>query len=252
METPIRAMKVCALIPAYNEAAGIAAVIDGCARHVDEVLVVDDGSSDATAQAAEDAGATVIIHKHNKGKGAAIRTGFGHVRGHEFDAVIILDGDGQHDSRDIPRFIETAETTGAAVVLGNRMGDVAEMPALRRWTNRTTSGILSRLAGQRLPDSQCGFRLIRAAVLADLELRTANYETESEMLLQAAWAGHTIVSIPIATIYNEAPSHIHKVRDTWRFIKLAARALVQRSRFKRARSKRRHARRARETQEPEP
>jgi glycosyltransferase involved in cell wall biosynthesis len=246
LELPVRAMKVCALVPAYNEAAGIAAVVDGCARHVAEVLVVDDGSADETARAAEEAGATVIRHKRNLGKGAAIRTGFGYVRGHEFDAVIILDGDGQHDWREIPRFVEAAEATGAAIVLGNRMGDVARMPALRRWTNRTTSGILSRLAGQRLPDSQCGFRLIRAAVLADLELRTANYETESEMLLQAAWAGHAIASIPITTIYNEAPSNIHKGRDTWRFIKLAARALVQRSTFRRRCARRRAAAREHE------
>jgi glycosyltransferase involved in cell wall biosynthesis len=233
LETPVRAMKVCALIPAYNEAAAIARVVEGCAQHVAEVLVVDDGSADGTARAAEQAGATVIVHKRNMGKGAAIRTGFDYVRGHEFDAAIILDGDGQHDWREIPHFVAVAEESAAAVVLGNRMGDVARMPGLRRWTNRTTSGILSRLAGQRLPDSQCGFRLLRTAVLGDLDLRTANYETESEMLLQAAWAGHRIVSIPIATIYNAAPSRIHKVRDTWRFIKLALRALVQRGRRRR-------------------
>ena len=222
-------MKVCALIPAYNEAANIAHVVRGCAPHVAEVLVVDDGSADETARLAEAAGATVIIHRRNAGKGAAIRTGFNHVRGHEFDAVVVLDGDGQHDWNEIPRFVEAAERSGAGVVLGDRMGDVEGMPALRRWTNRTTSAILSRLAGRRLPDSQCGFRLVRAGVLADLDLKTSNYETESEMLLQAAWAGHRIESLPITTIYNAAPSNIHKVRDTWRFIKLAVRALVQRA-----------------------
>jgi glycosyltransferase involved in cell wall biosynthesis len=228
-------MKLCALIPAYNEATEIAHVVRGCAEHADEVLVVDDGSGDETAQAAEAAGATVIVHKRNAGKGAAIRTGLGYVRGHEFDAVVLLDGDGQHDWNEIRRFVEAAERTGAPIVLGDRMRDVAEMPALRRWTNRTTSRIISRLARQRIPDSQCGFRLLRAEVLADLDLKTANYETESEMLLQAAAAGHRIESIPIKTIYNAAPSHIHPVRDTWRFIKLALRALVQRRRALRAR-----------------
>jgi len=223
-EVTAHAMKVCALIPAYNEAANIARVVRGCAPHVAEVLVVDDGSSDDTARLAEAAGAVVIVHKRNLGKGAAIRTGFNHVRGHDFDAVVLLDGDGQHDPNDVPRFIEAAERTGAEVVLGDRMGDVAKMPALRRWTNRTTSRILSRLARQRISDSQCGFRLLRVDVLADLDLKTANYETESEMLLQAAAAGHRIENLPITTIYNAAPSHIHPVRDTWRFIKLVLRA----------------------------
>jgi glycosyltransferase involved in cell wall biosynthesis len=222
-------MRLCALIPAYNEASHIARVVRGCAEHVDEVLVVDDGSHDKTAGLAEAAGATAIVHKRNAGKGAAIRTGFTYVRGHEFDAVVLLDGDGQHDWNEIPRFVEASERTGASVVLGDRMGAVAQMPALRRWTNRATSRIISRLARQQIPDSQCGFRLLRTEVLADLDLKTANYETESEMLLQAAAAGHRIESIPVRTIYNAAPSRIHPVRDTWRFLKLALRALALRA-----------------------
>jgi len=232
-------MRLCALIPAYNEADSIAHVVRGCAAHVDEVLVIDDGSGDETARAAEAAGATVIIHKRNAGKGAAIRTGFSYIRGHEFDAVVLLDGDGQHDWNEIPRFVEASERTGAPVVLGDRMRDVAEMPALRRWTNRTTSRIISRLARQPIADSQCGFRLLRTEVLADLDLKTANYETESEMLLQAAAAGHRIESIPVKTIYNAAPSRIHPVRDTWRFLKLAVRALARRGVLRRKRKRRR-------------
>ena len=223
-------MKLCALIAAYNEAANIAQVVRGCAPLVDEVLVVDDGSSDETTQIAEAAGATVIVHQRNAGKGAAIRTGFDYVRGHEFDAVVLLDGDGQHDWREIPRFVEAAERTGAAIVLGDRMQDVAGMPALRRWTNRTTSRVLSRLARQPISDTQCGFRLVRTRVLADLDLKTANYETESEMLVQAALAGHRIEDLPITTIYNAAPSDIHAVRDTWRFIRLVVRTWWQRKR----------------------
>jgi glycosyltransferase involved in cell wall biosynthesis len=229
-------MKLCALIPAYEEAGHIARVVRGCTPHVAEVLVVDDGSSDETARLAEAAGATVIVHKRNAGKGAAIRTGLNYVRGHEFDAVVLLDADGQHDWNEIPRFVQAAERTGAAIVVGDRMDDVARMPALRRWTNRVTSSVLSRLARQRIPDSQCGFRLLRTKVLADLDLKTTHYDTESEMLLQAARAGHRIESLAIKTIYNAAPSHIDKVRDTWRFIKLALRALTSRARRRRKRT----------------
>ncbi len=232
-------MNVCALIPAYNEAATIARVVRGCAPHVAEVLVVDDGSADDTARLAEDAGAAVIVHTRNAGKGAAIRTGFASVRGGEFDAVVLLDGDGQHDTSEIPRFIQAAERTGAAIVLGDRMGDVTSMPALRRWTNRTTSAILSRLTRQPIRDSQCGFRLLRTRVLADIDLKTTRYDTESEILLQAARAGHRIVNLPIATIYHAAPSHIRPGRDTWRFIRLVLRALARRRPRPRTRLRRR-------------
>ena len=135
--------------------------------------------------------------------------------------AILLDADGQHDPSEIDKFVDAAEEERADVVVGTRMDDVRRMPRVRLWTNRFTSRVTSRLAGQRIPDSQCGFRLLRRTVLKDLKPSTARFETETEMLIQASRAGHKIVSVPIRTIYEPGrASRVHPWRDTVRFFKL--------------------------------
>jgi len=210
-----------ALIPAYNEAARVGDVVAVARRHVDEVVVVDDGSTDETVSAAERAGATILRHPQNRGKGAAIATAFDYFGRSNAEWAVLLDADGQHDPSEIDKFVNAAESERADVVVGTRMGDVRRMPWVRLWTNRFTSRVTSKLADQRIPDSQCGFRLLRRTVLKDLNLSTARFETETEMLIQAARAGHKIVSIPIRTIYEPGhTSRIHPWRDTVRFFRL--------------------------------
>ncbi|MGO9243477.1 MAG: glycosyltransferase family 2 protein [Verrucomicrobiia bacterium] len=210
-----------ALIPAYNEAARVGEVVVVARRHVDEVVVVDDGSIDETVTAAEKAGAKVLHHQQNRGKGAAIATALDYFGRSDAELAVLLDADGQHDPSEIDKFVNVAETEHADVVVGTRMGDVRRMPWVRLWTNRFTSRVTSKLAGQRIRDSQCGFRLLRRVVLKDLKLSTARFETETEMLIQAGRAGHKIVSVPIRTIYEHGrTSRIHPWRDTVRFFKL--------------------------------
>ncbi len=210
-----------ALIPAYNEAARVGEVVAVARRHVDEVVVVDDGSTDETVAVAEEAGAKVRRHPENLGKGAAIATALDYFGRSEAALAILLDADGQHDPSEIDKFVDAAEKERADVVVGTRMGDVRRMPWVRLWTNQFTSRVTSKLAGQEIPDSQCGFRLLRRAVLKDLKLSTARFETETEMLIQAGRAGHKIVSVPIRTIYEPGrTSRIHPWRDTVRFFKL--------------------------------
>jgi glycosyltransferase involved in cell wall biosynthesis len=209
------------LIPAYNEAARVGEVVVVARRHVDEVVVVDDGSTDETVAAAEKAGAKVLRHPQNRGKGAAIATALDYFGGSNAEMAILLDADGQHDPSEIDKFVDAAEEERADVVVGTRMDDVRRMPRVRLWTNRFTSRVTSRLAGQRIPDSQCGFRLLRRTVLKDLKPSTARFETETEMLIQASRAGHKIVSVPIRTIYEPGrASRVHPWRDTVRFFKL--------------------------------
>jgi glycosyltransferase involved in cell wall biosynthesis len=209
------------LIPAYNEAARVGEVVAVARRHVGEVVVVDDGSTDETSAAAENAGAKVLRHQHNCGKGAAIATALDYFGRSDAELAVLLDADGQHDPSEIDKLVDAADSERADVVVGTRMGDVRRMPRVRLWTNRFTSRVTSKLAGQRIPDSQCGFRLLRRAVLKDLKLSTARFETESEMLIQAGRAGHKIVSVPIRTIYEPArTSRIHPLRDSVRFFKL--------------------------------
>ncbi len=210
--------RVIALIAAHNEAARVGEVVAKTSRQVDEVVVIDDGSVDGTASVAEKAGAKVLRHEQNRGKGGAIATALDYFGHSDAELAILLDADGQHDPAEIAKFVETADHEKADIVVGNRMGDTGAMPVVRRLTNEFTSWVTSKLARQRIPDSQCGYRLLRRSILGDLRLSTARFETETEMLIQAARAGHKIISIPIRTIYETGhASHIHPLRDTIRF-----------------------------------
>ena len=210
-----------ALIPAFNEAGSIADVIRLTRPHVHEVVVVDDGSTDDTSAVARAAGATVLRHDLNRGKGAAIITGLNHLRQSPARYGIFLDADGQHDPAAIPEFIMLAESTNAGIVIGSRMTDTRGMPALRLWTNQFMSWVTGKLARQVIPDSQCGYRLLARSVLPDLKLVTARFETETEMLIQAGRAGYKIVSVPVRTIYKPGRvSRIQPLRDGVRFFKL--------------------------------
>jgi glycosyltransferase involved in cell wall biosynthesis len=212
--------RVIALIPAFNEAARVAGVIQRAKPHVCEVVVIDDGSADDTSGVARAAGARVIRHEQNRGKGATIVAGLEYFRQSNAEFAVLLDADGQHDPDEIPKFLAVS---GAGIVVGNRMGDTRPMPAVRAWTNRFTSWLTGKLARQPIPDSQCGYRLVARAVLPDLKLSTTRFETETEMLIQAGRAGHKIVSVPVRTIYEPGRvSRIHPWRDAVRFFKLAA------------------------------
>ena len=213
-----------ALIPAYNEAARVAAVVAKTRPLVSEVVVIDDGSTDDTAAVARAAGATVLRHAQNRGKGAAIATALEFFGKSNAEFAVFLDADGQHDAAEIPHLVDMAQTTGAGIVVGSRMHDTVGMPLVRRLTNRFTSWLTGHLARQRIPDSQCGFRLLRRAVLADLRLTTGGFETETEMLIQAGRAGCKLASVPIRTIYRKGRhSRIRPFRDGVRFIELAVR-----------------------------
>ncbi|HOO77614.1 MAG TPA: glycosyltransferase family 2 protein [bacterium] len=208
------------VIPAYNEARAVADVVARSLRHARWVLVVDDGSTDGTAELAEAAGAEVVRHSRNRGKGASLREAFAEARRRNWPALVVIDGDGQHPPEALPGFVRTWRGEGAGMVVGNRMENAEGMPRIRFLTNRFMSAILSSLIGQRVPDTQCGYRLLSADLLRELELTTSNYDTESEMLIQAARRGFRIASTPIPTIYSGETSKIHPGRDTLRFIRL--------------------------------
>jgi len=218
-------MKTCILIPGYNESRMIGQVVTNARKIIDDVVVIDDGSRDNTAQIAQDAGAYVIKHEVNKGKGAALRTGFQYVIDHGYDAVITMDSDGQHDPDDIPGFLDAVEKIGSGIIIGTRMGDISTMPLIRRCTNKLTSFSASMLARQKIEDSQSGFRLITTDVLKTVKLETAGFETESEILIKASKAGFRISSVSIKTIYGEEKRKIKPMRDTYRFLRLLFRSL---------------------------
>jgi len=178
-----------AVIPCFNEAEQIQRVVRHVLEFLPTVIVVDDGSTDRTAEKAKFAGAEILRLDRNSGKGAALRRGWR--RAHElgFKWALMMDGDAQHAATDIPKFFACAQATGASLVVGNRMDHVHDMPLIRRWVNQWMSRRLSHLAGRHLPDSQCGFRLACLDSLARLPLRANRFEIESEMLLSFLAAG---------------------------------------------------------------
>jgi hypothetical protein len=135
-----------------------------------------------------------------------------------------MDGDGQHASDDIPKFFQGAERTGAPLIVGNRMGQCADMPRVRRWVNRWMSARISALAGMPLPDSQCGFRLMNLKTWSTLASTAAHFEIESDVLLAFAARGCAIEFVPIQVIYRSEQSKIHPVRDTIRWFRWWRRA----------------------------
>lgn len=211
-------MNVCVIIPAYNAEATIGGVITGCKKHCADIVVIDDGSRDWTARAAERAGALVIQHPQNRGKGAALKTGFAYATDNGFDALITLDADGQHDPDDIPLFLRNADT--ALCIIGSRMHSARAMPHLIRVSNRWSSWLLSWACTQRLGDSQSGFRLIHRELFSGHLPPHSRYEFESAHLISIARRGLLIREVPIQTIYTTRTLRPSIVRDTCDFLRL--------------------------------
>lgn len=230
LEPPIRsALKLCVIVPVYNAAKTIRPLIQQIQSLGLPAMVVNDGSTDQTAQLAAEAGALVINHLQNRGKGLALRSGFTVALEAGYDAVVTLDGDGQHDPREIPHLLERMQQPPrASIVIGQRQFDDQAMPAARCRVNQLMSRLISFMTTQAIPDSQCGFRVIRREVLATIPLSGSRFELESELLLAAAQRGWTIASVPIRTIYQGESSHIRPVRDALRFMCLAFPYLVRR------------------------
>ncbi|MDR3211889.1 MAG: glycosyltransferase family 2 protein [Planctomycetota bacterium] len=212
-------MNIAALIPAYQEERHIAEVVERTRQYLPRVLVVDDGSRDATNALARQAGAEVLLNAMNLGKGASLFRGLTHLFATGAEAVVCLDADGQHAPEEIPRFLELAPT--ADLVVGNRMANSAGMPWVRLMTNRFTSRVISLLAGVAVPDTQCGFRLVSQTAWKAVTLTTRNYDFEGEMVVAMGRQGLRITAVPVSTIYNDEKSSISPVVDTIRFFRMA-------------------------------
>jgi glycosyltransferase involved in cell wall biosynthesis len=214
---------IAAVIPGYREEKHIGDVVRRTRQQLDDVLVVDDGSDDQTAARAREAGAEVIVHPQNRGKGESIKTGLRHWLDRQFDYVIILDADGQHLPEEIDRFVNAASTLDAQLFIGTRMNDLSGMPLLRRIVNRYMSKRISRVCGQKIPDTQCGFRMLHRQLVPDVLGGADRFDYETEMLIFASRKGYRIESVPISTVYSDEVSSIHPIRDTIRFFKLMRR-----------------------------
>ncbi|MCF7878974.1 MAG: glycosyltransferase family 2 protein [Candidatus Omnitrophica bacterium] len=219
-----KTMRIWAIIPAYNEADGLGKFLVKIKEKNLSILVVDDGSVDNTYQVAKRYADIVIKNQRNFGKGLSLREGINYLINNKyFDFIITMDADGQHSSDDLDKFINEAKQ-GSLFVIGNRMENPKGMPKTRIITNHFMSWLISKIARQRIPDSQCGYRLIKREVIEKLTIKTKKFEIESEMLINISKLGYSIKSIPIKTIYHKnVSSKIKPFSDTFRFVKFILR-----------------------------
>jgi glycosyltransferase involved in cell wall biosynthesis len=212
---------VCAVVPCFNEERTIGPLVSEIRQHLDLCIVVDDCSADRTAELAAAAGARLLRHERNLGKGAALRNGFALAAASGVRAAITLDGDGQHDPQEIPHFLSAFFQDDADIVLGDRMGDPAPMPFVRRLTNRFSSWCISQVTGVPIRDSQTGFRLIRLGTWEALPLEGRRFDLESEVLIKACRRGARLAHVPVRAIYRGTEqSKINPLFDTLRFFRV--------------------------------
>jgi glycosyltransferase involved in cell wall biosynthesis len=211
------------VIPAYREEGRIGSVVRSVLPYCRDVIVVDDGSDDATGPEAAQAGALVLVQPTNMGKALALKRAFSHAREHGFECALTMDGDGQHDAADIPGFLDAYDGNSAPVVVGNRMTNPRGMPFVRRMTNMFMSRLLSRRMGQHVPDTQCGYRLVRCDLLPDPLPGSERFAGESESLVRMSAAGVRFASAPVRVIYRDEKSKINPFKDTIRFFAMLRR-----------------------------
>lgn len=211
-------MKLLALIPALNAERTIGDVVRKAREQIQDVIVVDDGCSDRTADVARAEGATVLRHEMNRGKGASLKSGFAYAREHGYDAVITLDADGQHLPSEIPKIVKAWQETGADLVIGGRAHLFDHMLPRRRMANRFSAWAIAKAAGTRVSDSQSGFRLYTARLIREIELHTDGFDMESEVIIRAGVRKMRIVVTPVdlGFIDGLSTSHYRPLGDTLR------------------------------------
>lgn len=199
---------VIAIIPAFNEELTIGSVVLEARKYASEVVVVDDGSQDRTAELAELAGARVIRIGRNTGKSNALMRGLEEIRERNFSAVALLDGDGQHDPGEIPKIVGPVISGEADLVIGSRfLGDGERIPAYRRVGQKILDIVTNMGARQRITDSQSGFRALSASAVRSLDFSSRGYTIESDMILRLSEKGSRIREVPISSRYDVPKGH---------------------------------------------
>lgn len=211
------------IVPAFNAEQTLPELLTRLRQSVGTIrtLIVDDGSMDKTVDVATAAQAMVVQHKTNRGKGAALQTGFDYVkRFSDFNFVLTMDADLQHCPEDIPAFFEAQQHVDADIVIGSRRRMGNGMPLPRILSNTITSALVGMRTGGNVQDSQCGFRLMRRRVIESIRLESTGFEAETEFLIKSARMGFQIEFVPIRTVYANEKSYMTHWATTLNFIKI--------------------------------
>jgi len=227
-------LRIAAVIPAYQAAPSVGRVVCGTLAVISDVLVVDDGSTDATAAEAREAGARVISFSQNRGKGAALRAGFGDLFSRGYNGVITLDADGQHLPEEIPTLLAAAGR--ADLVLGVRDHLFAQMSAVRRASNRLSSRAISFAAGQPFTDIQTGFRFYSKSLIVAVGFPEPRFEAESAVVVRAARRGFRVITVPVRLGFADGrtSSHYRPLLDSLRIAGAVTRARLEMLRWERS------------------
>ncbi len=212
------------IIPAYNVGKYLNTLLTQSVFRIpaERTVVVDDGSSDETAEIAGMHGVWLLRHQGNMGKGLSLRDGLDYVAGKGGEWVITMDGDCQHDPAIIPEFIKAGESGKFDIIIGSRRRSGTKMPWDRRLSNKLSSLLISLVSGQKMEDVQCGYRMIRMDSIKDIIFTRDKYDFEMELLLKMIRKGARVGWVDIPTRYNGAPSSIRRLPDTLRFLKIVS------------------------------
>ena len=218
--------RIVAIIPALNAERTVPRVIEQARRQIEPVVVIDDGSGDRTGDVAREAGAIVLRHDVNRGKGAALKTGFAWARENGYEGVITLDADGQHLPAEIPKFVRQRAAGGEDLIIGGRAHLFGQMLPRRRNANRFSAWCIAKCSGVPITDSQSGFRFYSARLIDGIQLHTNGFDMESEVIVRAGRRGYRIVTIPIDLGFVDglSTSHYKPLKDTLRIAWTVTRA----------------------------
>lgn len=221
--------RVAVLIPAFNAAGTLEPVVRAALAQTSDVTVIDDGSRDGTGEVARRAGAHVLTHEVNRGKGAGLKTGFAWACGEGYDGVITLDADGQHLPSEIPKFIDCYEKTGGDLIIGGRAHLFGQMLPRRRTANRFSAWTIAFASGTRISDAQSGYRFYSTRLLRAIKLRSDGFAMESEVIVRAGRGGFKVLTTPIdlGFVDGQSTSHYKPLKDTFRIAGVVARTWIE-------------------------
>ena len=215
-------LQCCVIVPTYNNAHTLQAVIDDVLQYVADVIVVNDGATDATSDILDsNTRITVISYHTNRGKGYALKQGFKKAAAMGFRYAITIDSDGQHQSSDISLFLDKIQQYPDSLIVGSRLLRQANMPGGNTFANKFSNFWYKLQTGINLPDTQSGFRLYPLNKIARMHFITNRYESELEMLVRAAWRGINVCDVAISVYYPPLGERVSHFRPFWDFFRIS-------------------------------